>query len=188
MLWPDIAFDADLSLPSSLRQLANTPEHASALALLNLFSFGTLKDYLNAPQSYPPLSQSHLTKLRQLTLVTLASQSRLLRYSDILDALKPNVYIATDGSLRHDGLGGTSLTADAAAASKGSVDAAATRILEDLIIESVYAGLLSGKFDQKRARFHVESVMGRDVNGQEELAQMEAQLREWYVIKSLDRL
>lgn len=61
----------------------------------------------------------------------------------------------------------------------GTLSAAMIRRLEDIIIEAVYAGLVTGKLDQKKMRFHVDSVMGRDVAGEEELRAMEAQLREW---------
>lgn len=161
-------------------QLARDPSHAKTIALLQLFSFGTISKYLEQTQNYPALTQTHLDKLRQLSLVTLASQSRVLQYADILEALKLDVHVASDGSLRHDGLAGSSSHVGLGDGRK-VLDAASVRLLEDVIIESIYSGLLSGRLDQKRGRFHVDGVMGRDVDGEEELKKMEAQLFEWSV-------
>lgn len=46
-----------------------------------------------------------------------------------------------------------------------------TRELEDLIIETVYAGLVSGKLNELQARFEVHHVQGRDVPHPERLVQ-----------------
>lgn len=42
--------------------------------------------------------------------------------------------------------------------------------LEDLIIESFYAELLTGRLDQRLSRLSVDSVSGRDVNALDEIA------------------
>lgn len=128
--------------------------------------YGTLADYQDRPDAYPPLSPAHLAKLRQLTLVTLASQSRMLSYRHLVDALQLSSDVAgSSSSTPNDTLAPTMI-----------------RKLEDAIIEAMYSGLVAGKLDQKKLRFHVDSVMGRDVAGQEELKGMEEQLREWYVV------
>ena len=36
-----------------------------------------------------------------------------------------------------------------------------TRELEDVVIETIYAGLVGGKMDQQKAVFHVSSTAGR---------------------------
>lgn len=144
---------------------------------MDLFQFGTLSSYLAAPQSLPQLSQSHVDKLRQLTLVSLATHSRSLDYGQLLDALKLNVYIGSNGTLEHNGTGSGS-TSTTAAASRPS-DPLVVRALEDVIIEAMYAGLLTGKLDQQRGMFYVDSVIGRDVGGDEEIARLEKELDEW---------
>ena len=44
-----------------------------------------------------------------------------------------------------------------------SLDIGSVRALEDLIIETMYAGVASGKIDQQREMFRVKSTIGRDV-------------------------
>ncbi|CAO1627898.1 unnamed protein product [Parajaminaea phylloscopi] len=171
---------SELAETEGVRQLAAEPEHASSTALLNLFLFGTIGDFVKDPSRVPALSQAHLNKLRQLSLVSLASRSRVLRYSELLDALHLHVYIGEDGSLRYDGLGSSSSTREPTMGdAQTPINAASMRLLEDVVIESMYAGLLSGRLDQKRAKLHVDTLIGRDVGGDEELRQMELQLREW---------
>lgn len=145
---------------------------------MNLFLYGTLSDYLASPASYPTLTQNHISKLRQLTLVSLASSARTLDYARLLSELKLNVYIA-DGNLQFDGIGGSSSSASSADDQSALKDLTTIRALEDVIIEAIYAGLLTGRFDQRSGRFHVDSVMGRDVGGDVELKQMEDALRAW---------
>jgi len=52
------------------------------------------------------------------------------------------------------------------------------RELEDLIIDAVYAGLCSGKLDQRRRSFLVRSVIGRDL-GPNEVESMANTLSSW---------
>lgn len=148
------------------------------MALLNLFLYGTLSDYLASPASYPTLTQHHISKLRQLTLVSLASSARTLDYSRLLSELKLNVYIA-DGNLQFDGIGATGSSGSSADDQAMRKDLTTIRALEDVIIEAMYAGLLTGRFDQRSGKFHIDSVMGRDVGGDVELKQMEDALRAW---------
>ena len=53
------------------------------------------------------------------------------------------------------------------------------RTLEDLIIDAIYAGILSGRLDQKDQKLHVEGCIGRDVRGKAELTQLLAYLESW---------
>jgi len=52
------------------------------------------------------------------------------------------------------------------------------RELEDLIIDSIYTGVISGKLDQKEQRFQVDWCMGRDVRPGE-LEEMVHVLNQW---------
>lgn len=45
----------------------------------------------------------------------------------------------------------------------GELDVANVRELEDLIIDSIYQGLLTGKLDQQKSIFIVDETFGRDV-------------------------
>lgn len=73
-----------LELPS-IQQLADS--HAQHLALLKLFAYGTYMDYKQNKDAYPLLNEAQLTKLKQLTLVSLASSRRVLPYDVLLPAL-----------------------------------------------------------------------------------------------------
>lgn len=44
------------------------------------------------------------------------------------------------------------------------LDISNIRELEDLIIESIYQGLCTGKMDQEKSEFQVEETFGRDVH------------------------
>jgi len=58
------------------------------------------------------------------------------------------------------------------------LDIAGLRELEDLIIDSVYGGLLDGKLDQRRKHLEVEFTIGRDIKP-EQLDEMMAVLTQW---------
>lgn len=127
--------------------------------------------------SLPQLTPNHINKLRQLTLVSLASRCRQLAYDELLDALKLNVYIASNGSLEQNGVGSGSGSANTG--SSATTDPTVIRALEDVIIDAMYAGLVAGKLDQRKRKFYVDSVIGRDVGGDDEIAEIEKQLRDW---------
>lgn len=120
----ELATSSDSDASSQLR---------TAYQLLLLFAYGTCSDYVQLARSgaVPELSSDQVQKLRQLTLLSLACQSRSLPYSTLYEALG----IST-GNLRE---------------------------LEDLIIETIYVGLISGKLNEIQARFEVHHVQGRDV-------------------------
>lgn len=53
------------------------------------------------------------------------------------------------------------------------------RELEDLIIDTIYAGILQGRLNQMSGQFQVMGVMGRDVKGGVEIEEMVNKLRDW---------
>lgn len=87
-------------------QLENTP-HANYLNSLNLFAYGTYRQYLENQSSLIELTEVMKKKLKHLTIVTMAINNKCIAYSDLLEQL----------------------------------DIGCVRELEDLIIESIYAGL-----------------------------------------------
>ncbi|KAL9935220.1 hypothetical protein V8E36_005568 [Tilletia maclaganii] len=156
-----------------IKQLA-TSEHAPAYHLLEIFAYGTLTDYLAAagPGSsppLPPLSDAQRTKLQRLTLVTHAGRARVLDYYDLALALGVGPSA--------DSLGAP--VPSSSTAQPGLLSEANVRELEDIIIEAIYAGVLSGKLNQKLRRFEVEAAMGRDVKGGQELAEVSSALQAW---------
>ncbi|EFC37758.1 predicted protein [Naegleria gruberi] len=69
-----------------IKELEGT-ENQKDLNTLKLFAFGTYSEYKANPQNYSQLSEKNLNKLKQLSIVTLASKSRLLKYEDLLREL-----------------------------------------------------------------------------------------------------
>ncbi|KAI4104712.1 MAG: hypothetical protein LQ339_003790 [Xanthoria mediterranea] len=99
------------------------PEYASFYTLLEIFAWGTWADYSSTPD-LPPLTDAQAHKLRQLSLLSLATSPSTLTYTHLLTALSLS----------------------------------STRALEDLVISTIYAGLLVAKLDTKSQRVDVSSV------------------------------
>ncbi|KAH6933802.1 hypothetical protein HPB50_018281 [Hyalomma asiaticum] len=64
-----------LDMPN-IQELANGP-HSSYLNLLNLFAFGTYATYHENKSQFPPLTPAMITKLRHLTIVSLATKTKV---------------------------------------------------------------------------------------------------------------
>ncbi|QRV76931.1 COP9 signalosome complex subunit 7b [Ceratobasidium sp. AG-Ba] len=75
---------AELLEMPNIQELAGNEQHASWVELLKVFSYKTWADYKQANASLPSLNNAQSTKLKQLSIVTLAEQSRILSYSDLL--------------------------------------------------------------------------------------------------------
>lgn len=116
-----------LDVPS-VRALAEG-ENKQWYDTLALFAYGTYADYKAAPQNFAELSPALQKKLKQLSIVSLASSQKSLPYSLLL----------------------------------GQLEIGNVRELEDLIIDSIYVGIIKGKLDQKEQRFQVDWSMGRDI-------------------------
>ena len=71
---------------AQLQDLTNGP-HASYLTLLNMFAFGTYKDLTGCSQQLPEISDLMRRKLRLLTVVSLAEQSKVLAYTLLMQEL-----------------------------------------------------------------------------------------------------
>jgi len=56
--------------------------------LLQLFSYKTFQDYLQNKDTLPSLNQAQITKLKHLSIVSLATERRILPYSELLQALQ----------------------------------------------------------------------------------------------------
>ncbi|TXT05930.1 hypothetical protein VHUM_03691 [Vanrija humicola] len=97
-----------------------------------------------APDSYPPLTAAHQTKLKQLTLLSLALQQRSLPYAQLTEVLQVE----------------------------------SIRDLENIIIDSIYAGLLGGKMHHHEQVLHVDWVSSRDL-ARDDLVKIQASLNNW---------
>ncbi|XP_033641968.1 COP9 signalosome complex subunit 7b-like isoform X1 [Asterias rubens] len=74
-----------LEMPN-VQELSTGP-NKSYVSALNLFAYGTYQEYEENISHFPDLSQVALTKLRHLTVVTLAAKSKHIPYSVLLKEL-----------------------------------------------------------------------------------------------------
>jgi COP9 signalosome complex subunit 7 len=147
------------------KQLANDEQYKADYRTLELFAYGDMILYRSSlPGTFTDLTQVQLNKLRHLTLVTLASRSRVLSYSSLVASLAVK---DTEGE-------------EASAPGPSShLSARDIRALEDIIIDAIYAGIFSARLDQRKQRVEVESIMGRDVKGTEEIEHIASVLKQW---------
>lgn len=75
-----------LELPN-IKELSSNPQHAPTYSLLELFAHGTYSDYKANAASLPQLNQAQLTKLKYLSLASLASETQILPYARLLSEL-----------------------------------------------------------------------------------------------------
>ncbi|KIY65822.1 hypothetical protein CYLTODRAFT_424018 [Cylindrobasidium torrendii FP15055 ss-10] len=78
-------FSELLDLPNI--QELGSGDHAKALSLLQLFAYKTYRDYVAHKDQLPTLNAAQITKLKHLTIVSLATEKRILPYSELLVAL-----------------------------------------------------------------------------------------------------
>ena len=129
--------------------LTGVPDTKPWLDLLKLFAFGTYAEYKSNNANLPQLDDAQALKLKQLTIVSLAAETKVIPYDTLLSSL----------------------------------DLSDTRTLEDCIIEGMYAGLFSGKLDQKTKEFHVTETAGRDVKPGE-ISDMISVLKAWVEVRA----
>ncbi|GAA5967038.1 hypothetical protein JCM3765_003686 [Sporobolomyces pararoseus] len=126
---PGVFVFSELLQIQSIKELATNEQHVKQYKLLELFAYGTWNDYKAARIEYPTLTLEQEFKLKQLTILSLASQTRTLPYSTLLSTL----------------------------------ELSSVPELEDLLIESIYSNIFSGRLDQKSQQFEILSSLGRDV-------------------------
>jgi len=129
---------------ANIKELTTNCEHNLYYELLLVFAFGTYKDYLSASERLPALSEPMRTKLRHLTIVSMATKCKHIPYEQLLKEL----------------------------------DMKNLRELEDLIIEVIYANVVTGKMDQLNNRLEIEQTIGRDIK-RDELKTVANILNEW---------
>jgi len=127
---PNVFVFGEILEMEGVKQLANGDEEAKQhLELLQIFAYGSYGDYKVKESKLPKLTKQQITKLKQLSIVSLAADNRTIAYKVLLEKLDiPNV-----------------------------------RELEDLIIDSLYQGVLVGRLDQQRSQLQVDCAIGRDI-------------------------
>ncbi|XP_071945062.1 COP9 signalosome complex subunit 7b-like [Antedon mediterranea] len=131
-----------LEMPN-VQELAEGP-HKKFHNLLTLFAYGTYQDYKADPSNFPELSKQAISKLRHLTIVSIAAKCKRIPYTLLQQELDVN-------NLRE---------------------------LEDLFIETIYAGVIEGKLDQKNQQLEVDYAIGRDMR-QEAIVDIVNTLQQW---------
>ncbi|KAJ7596558.1 hypothetical protein C8J56DRAFT_816335 [Mycena floridula] len=80
-------FSELLELPN-IQELSKSEQHAKSFRLLEFFAFRTYQDYLQEKNSLPALNQAQTIKLKHLSIVSMASERRILPYSELLQVLQ----------------------------------------------------------------------------------------------------
>jgi len=86
---PSIFVFGELLDMPSVKELEGTP-FAPQLELLRLFAYGTWNDYKARAAQLPALSEAQVIKLKKLSLVSLAAQSRTIPYAVLMRDLEVN--------------------------------------------------------------------------------------------------
>eukprot|EP00466_Bigelowiella_natans_P001110 jgi/Bigna1/75119/fgenesh1_pg.32_\ len=84
---PDRFNYGDLLTYDNIVQLSKDPGTVGWFNLVKIFAHGTLADYKAKINELPELSESHLAKLKYLTILSLASQSKTLLYDKLKEQL-----------------------------------------------------------------------------------------------------
>ncbi|GAA5850241.1 hypothetical protein JCM3766R1_001370 [Sporobolomyces carnicolor] len=85
---PGVYVFSELLHLDSIRQLATHDQHSKQYKLLELFAYGTWNDYTARRDEYPTLTREQELKLKQLTILSLASETRILPYATLLESLE----------------------------------------------------------------------------------------------------
>ena len=113
--------------------------------------------------SLPPLNAAQTTKLKYLTIVSLATERHVRPSSQCS-------FVSTQIALQ---ILPYSLLLQ-------ELQVASIRELEDLIIDAIYLDVLRGKLDQKEQQLEIEYTMGRDLEPGKLEKLLEA-LQNWFV-------
>jgi hypothetical protein len=130
----------------------------------------------------PALEPPQLVKLKQLTIVTLASQRKVRRacVGGPAGARFPSRGFAPHALLvrRLTRLACTVPQTLPYKELMAAIDVENIRELEDIVIECMYAGLLVGKLDQHAMVLEVQHASSRDI-GPRDVKNMATKLEEW---------
>jgi len=82
-----VYFFAELLDAPNIKELANSEQHRAHYVLLEIFTYKTYQDYLQQKAALPELSQTQITKLKHLSLLSYAMEQRVLPYSYLQTSL-----------------------------------------------------------------------------------------------------
>lgn len=141
-----------LSLPSVQAALSNNPQRDVIVRTVELFGFGTIEDYFESKDAVWDLNDAQLEKLRMLSVVSIARRridGDLVIYGDVDMTADSAKAVSKDRKSRR-AIGKHSILSIpySELMSKLRIPADDIRKLEDLLIQCIYANLLSAKLDQ----------------------------------------
>lgn len=84
---PSVYVFGELLNIANIQELSKTAEFKPYVDLLNIYAFGVYSDYIQNRQNLPPLTDAMAVKLRQLTVVSLATRSKHIPYVLLLQEL-----------------------------------------------------------------------------------------------------
>ncbi|RKP23065.1 hypothetical protein SYNPS1DRAFT_19196 [Syncephalis pseudoplumigaleata] len=77
---PGVYVFAEFLESPNVQELAKDPAHAGYVELLKIFSYGQFSDYHDNQSKLPALDSKQQSKLRQLTIVSLAAQRQVIHH------------------------------------------------------------------------------------------------------------
>ncbi|KAJ1491335.1 hypothetical protein T484DRAFT_3182763 [Baffinella frigidus] len=83
---PHLYHFGDILEHENIEALANSPDTAPWLHALRIFAYGTYAEY-RAAGNLPPLDETQALKLKQLTVVSLAAENKVIPYEALLREL-----------------------------------------------------------------------------------------------------
>ncbi|KAA0202085.1 hypothetical protein HAZT_HAZT001808 [Hyalella azteca] len=84
---PGLYVFAELLQMPNIKELNSVVEYSSYYRLVEVFAFGVYEDYLKSEPPLPPLSPLMLTKLRHLTIITMANSAKTLLLDNLVKEL-----------------------------------------------------------------------------------------------------
>jgi len=84
---PGVFVFGELLEMQGIQDLAKNEQYHKSYALLQVFAYRTYHDYLQNPAQFPPLNQAQTTKLKHLSIVSMAAEKRILPYAQLMSAL-----------------------------------------------------------------------------------------------------
>ncbi|KAL3795919.1 hypothetical protein HJC23_002190 [Cyclotella cryptica] len=141
-----------LNLPSVQAALENNPQREIIVRTVELFGFGTIEEYYELKDAVWDLNEAQLEKLRMLSVVSIAR--RRIDGDSVLDGDVDMIAPSTTAASKHrksrrsKGKKSVLSIPYSELMTQLRIPADDIRKLEDLLIQCIYANLLSAKLDQ----------------------------------------
>jgi len=84
---PGVFVFGELFQLAGVQELEKNEQHRKSYALLQLFAYKTYADYIQNQDQFPALNEAQTIKLKHLTIVSMAAESRILSYPLLMSSL-----------------------------------------------------------------------------------------------------